>query len=194
MRQWFLAILVLLTGCSSMKIEDFAGSSPAFVPEEYFLGQTKAWGFFQDRFGTIRREFVVTIDGTMDGDTLVLDEYFEYRDGETDRRVWRIKNTGNGNYEGRADDIIGVAKGEVKGRAMRWAYEHDLPVGDSTWRVTFDDWMFLQDDQVMMNRSSIFKFGFKLGDVVIYFTRVAEGQDSAGIGQPSFAELQTAAE
>jgi hypothetical protein len=166
-----------------MKIEEFEGSAPAFRPEEYFLGDIKAWGFFQDRFGAIRREFVVEIEGTMDGDVLVLDERFEYRDGEKDRRVWRITKTGEGEYEGTADDIVGIARGRAVGRAMRWEYEHDLQVGDSTWRVRFDDWMFLQDDRVMMNRSTIYKFGFKLGDVVIFFDKLSARESKAALDQ-----------
>ena len=41
-----------------MKIEDFENTEPKFVLEEYFLGKTKAWGMFEDRFGRIQRQFV----------------------------------------------------------------------------------------------------------------------------------------
>jgi len=56
--------LLSVTGCSTMKPEDFEGREPRFVLEEYFAGKTKAWGIFQDRFGTLRRQFTVDIMAT----------------------------------------------------------------------------------------------------------------------------------
>ena len=168
-----------------MKIDDFTDTGPEFVPEEYFLGQTKAWGFFQDRFGTVRREFVVDIHGYMDGDVLVLDEDFVYADGEIDKRIWRIRYLGDGRYEGEADDIIGTAQGERRGKAMRWGYDFDLAVGDRTWRVTFDDWMLLQDENVMINRTTVTKWGFTLGEVYIFFQRQPEAAAGAETDEAS---------
>lgn len=70
-----LAVAVLLSGCSaSMKPEDFANRQPRFVIEDYFTGKTKAWGIFEDRFGNLKREFVVDITGSWDGKQLILDE------------------------------------------------------------------------------------------------------------------------
>ena len=193
-RSLFVAVtLLLLTGCSAMKIDDFADTGPEFVPEEYFLGQTKAWGFFQDRFGTVRREFVVYIHGYMDGDVLVLDEDFVYADGEIDKRIWRIRYLGDGRYEGEADDIIGTAEGERRGKAMRWGYDFDLAVGDRTWRVTFDDWMLRQDEGVMINKTTVSKWGFTLGEVFIFFQKQPEARDLSETDEASTGDRQTAA-
>lgn len=163
--------LLVLTGCSNMKIEDFGGTSPEFRPEEFFLGRTTAWGFFQDRFGTVRRQFTVEIDGRMEDGVLILDEDFVYDDGETDNRVWRLTIGPDGTYTGTAADVVGEATGRAVGRAFQFKYIMDLPVGDSTWRVSVDDWMFQQSDDVMLNRSTFSKWGFELGQVFISFTR-----------------------
>lgn len=175
-----VACALLATGCGSMRIDDFADTSPRFRPEDYFSGKTRAWGFFQDRFGTIRREFTVDIDGRVDGDRLILDEDFLYADGERANRVWTIRQVGDGVYEGTAADVIGTAHGRAVGRAMNWVYEFELPRGDSTLRVTMDDWMFLQDDEVMLNRTTVSKFGIKLGEVVIFFRRIGQPAVSYG--------------
>jgi hypothetical protein len=189
-----LALIVfLLSGCSEMRLSDYENTTPRFVPEEYFLGTTKAWGFFQDRFGTIRREFVVDIEGSMDGDTLVLDERFLYADGERQTRVWRIRKLSDGTYQGEADDVVGLATGRAVGRAMNWRYDFDLPVGGSTWRVQFDDWMLLQDEEVMLNRTSITKFGLELGTVVIFFSK-RDREGSAGKGEAPARYAEQAAE
>ncbi len=163
---------VLLSGCEGMKPSDFEESEPRLLIEEYFQGHTRAWGLFEDRFGKVRRQFTVDIEGTWDGEELVLDERFVYDDGELDRRVWRIRKTGEYTYEGRADDIIGVAQGESRGNALNWRYRMDLAIGDGSWRVAFDDWMFLQSDGVMLNRAQVTKFGFELGTVTLAFKKV----------------------
>lgn len=162
-------LLFALTGCSSMKIEDFAAQQPELRIEEYFAGRTNAWGVFEDRFGNLRRSFTVTVDGRWDGRELTLDESFLYSDGETDRRVWRIVKTGDKTYEGRAADVLGTATGTAAGNALQWSYDLAMKVGDGTWNVRFDDWMWLQPGKVMVNRSHVYRWGVWIGTVSIFF-------------------------
>lgn len=163
-----------------MKIEDFKDGSPRFELESFFLGETKAWGLFQDRFGTVRRQFTVDITGTVEGDILTLVEDFDYSDGEQERRVWTIRRTGPDSYEGTADGVVGTAAGRIAGNAFHWRYDFDLPVGERTWRVTFDDWMFLQPDgQVVLNRADVIKWGMTLGTATISFAKTAETAETA---------------
>ena len=165
---------VILAGCSSMKPEDFAERQPRLLIEDYFAGKTRAWGIFQDRFGTLRRQFQVDIDGTWDGQTLTLVEDFLYDDGETEQRIWRIEKTGAHTYQGRAEGVIGIAEGAAYGNALNWRYRFALKVGDSTWNVHFDDWLFLQDDQVLINRADVTKFGLLIGEVTLLFHKSDE--------------------
>jgi len=171
-----MLVLAFLRGSETMKPEDFADSTPRFVLEAYFPGRTLAWGIFQDRFGTLRRQFQVDIDGSWDGETLTLDERFLYDDGERDRRVWRITRTGEHTYEGRADDIVGVARGTVHGNALRWAYDLRLPLGKTTLTVRFKDWMWLQPGGVLVNRATMSKWGATLGTVTLFFRKGEEGE------------------
>lgn len=191
-RSAFMAIALLgvigatATGCGSMKLEEFSGTTPELKLEEYFAGQSKAWGVFEDRFGKVRRQFTVDIVGEWDGETLILTEDFVYNDGETERRVWTIRKTGDKTYVGTADGVIGEARGAVEGQALNWAYDFDLKIGESTTRVRFDDWMWLQPDGVLMNRAIVTKFGLEIGRATIFFQRLP-----ATAVQPAFA---TAAE
>ena len=166
-----LVILVGLTGCSGMKVSDFEDSEPRLLIEDYFNGRTQAWGIFEDRFGTLRRQFVVDIEGTWDGRELVLREDFVFSDGELDQRTWRITKVDAHRYEGRAHDVVGVAEGESRGNALNWSYTIDLRMGDDTMRVRFDDWMFLQPDGVLMNRARVSKWGFEIGQVTLMFMK-----------------------
>lgn len=164
-----------------MKPEDFAGREPKLLIEDYFAGRTEAWGIFQDRFGRLRRQFEVEIEGTWDGHRLTLIEDFRYDDGESERRIWHITKRGPHSYEGRADGVIGVAEGSAYGNALNWTYRFALNIGDDTWNVTFDDWLFLQSDGVLINRAEVSKFGVKLGEVTVMFRKLpdASTQDAS---------------
>ena len=97
-----------------------------------------------------------------------------------DRRVWTIRKIDDHTYEGTADDVVGTATGITYGNALNWQYDFDLQVGDSTFRVHFDDWMFLQDEDVMINRADVTKFGFTVGEASIFFQRL-DAAEAAGI-------------
>ncbi|MGD8430250.1 MAG: DUF3833 domain-containing protein [Ectothiorhodospiraceae bacterium] len=166
-----LVALALLSGCAGMAPEDYAGTRPPFKLEEYFSGPVRAWGMFQDRSGDVKRRFTVDINGRMDGDVFVLEEDFQYLDGETDQRVWRIKRLDEHHYEGRAADVVGVAKGTVYGSALNWQYTLALETDDDTWHLQFDDWMYRMPDGVLINRAEVTKFGFRVGEVTIFFRK-----------------------
>ena len=46
-----------------------------------------------------------------------------------------------------------------------------LPVDGKVVEVDFDDWMYLVDDKVMLNRSFMSKYGFDLGEVTLTLMR-----------------------
>ncbi|MEO1015473.1 MAG: DUF3833 domain-containing protein [Pseudomonadota bacterium] len=168
-----------MAACVSNDLEDFADAPREFRLEDYFLGETTAYGIFEDRFGKLRRQFTVDITGTLEGDVLTLDERFLYDDGERETRVWVIDVLGDGKYRGTAGDVIGVAEGEVSGNAFNWTYKINLKIDeDTTWKVGFDDWMYLQPDGVLINRAYVTRFGFEIGSVTITFQKGARASTS----------------
>jgi hypothetical protein len=171
MKKIIVVLLVFLSGCSAMSIESYQDSSPRFILADYFLGHTRAWGIFQGRNGQVERQFTVDILGEMKGKTLILTEDFIYSDGEVDQRIWAIKKIDDHTYEGFAADVIGKAIGKTYGNALNWKYTLDLPYKDGTVKVKFDDWMFLQEDGVLINKAKMSKFGVHLGDVTLFFQR-----------------------
>ena len=94
-----------------------------------------------------------------------------FDDGEKSQRKWVIKSLGNNRYSGTAPDVIGVAQGEARGNALRWSYVLQVPYKGSTIDLTLDDWMFLAEDDVMINRATMSKFGVKVGEIVISFKK-----------------------
>jgi Protein of unknown function (DUF3833) len=182
------AAAALMTGCSSMSTAEFAQHTPKLNVEDYFEGSTRAWGIFEDRFGRIRRQFTVDMTGRRDGEELVLEERFTYDDGDTDSRVWRIRKTGDGAYEGRAGDVIGVAAGEAAGNALHWRYTLNLRVGNGTWAVAFDDWMFLQPGGVLLNRAHMSKWGVEIGSLSLFFQKDGAGAAQAPVARRTAAK------
>ena len=154
-----------------MKISDHFGKEPKLQILDYFIGETRAWGLFKDRFGNVRREFCVDVTGTIESGELILDERFSFSDGETDRRVWRIRQLGPNTYEGQADDIVGVASGESCGNALKWSYDMDLKTSGNSLRVHFDDWMFLQPDGVLLSNAKVSKWKIAIGEVLLTFVK-----------------------
>ena len=183
-RMLLIAATVLpLAACGSMQVQDFEGKEPRLKLESYFAGETKAYGIFRDRFGDLRRQFTVDIQGDWNAETrtLTLDEEFSYADGETDTRVWTIEKTGPHSYRGTAGDVIGEATGQAYGNAFTWTYKVELDVGEDSWTVTFDDWMFRQSDGVVINTADVSRWGLHVGTVTIVFRKPAEtpGGDGA---------------
>ncbi len=152
-------------------IEYYQNKKPMMSIKDYFSGSLKAWGIVQDWKGRVVRTFEIRMMGTWDGDIGTLKEFFSYDDGETHERIWTIKKQENGRYEGTASDILGKAIGIEKGNAAHWAYTMDLAVDQKTFRIKFDDWMWIMNDGVLMNRSYLKKFGLTVAEVTIFMKK-----------------------
>ena len=88
-----IIFLFLITNCSKnsdMKPEDFKGKEPRLIIENYLSGNVKAWGILQNRSGKVTRQFSADLDGKWDGNQLILDEKFNWDDGEVQTRQWQI--------------------------------------------------------------------------------------------------------
>lgn len=161
-----------LSGCASQRLEGYAEARPALDLSTYFNGRLLAHGMFQDRGGQVLRRFTVEMEGRWQGNQGVLDERFRYADGSEERRVWRLTKGPDGRYTGQADDVVGQAQGQVVGNTLHWTYTLRLPVDGQVYEVDFDDWMYLIDERVMLNRATMSKFGVRLGEVTLSFTKL----------------------
>ena len=159
----------VLTGCAGPTPADYAAETPVLDLKTYFDGDLVAHGIFTDRSGKVARRFVVQMTGSWNGNQGTLDERFTYSDGKTERRVWRLTDEGGGRWSGRADDVVGVAQGVAAGNALNWRYTLSLPVDGKVYEVQFDDWMYLMDERVMLNKAVMSKFGVRLGEVTLSF-------------------------
>jgi hypothetical protein len=162
--------LLLLSACSA-ELDDYDDSEPAFDLFDYFQGPVSAWGMVQDYSGRQTRRFSVDLLGTVKDDTLTLEEQFWFADGEQDTRVWVITRHGDGQYTGQADDIIGEAVGRELGNALRWQYNFALQADGEIYEVSFDDWLYRQDENRVFNLTKIKKFGIEVGAITLFFSK-----------------------
>lgn len=165
-------MLTLLTGCSAVDMKQYSANDPRLDLYDYFSGSTRGWGIVQDRKGTLIRQFVVEIMGEItDGGQLVLTETFDWSDGEQSNRTWILSQQDQHSYTGTAEDVVGRADGILYGNVLNWQYQLNLVVDDTSWEVTFDDWMFKVSDDMLINRATMSKFGFEVGEITIVFRK-----------------------
>lgn len=172
--------VMTLASCASLDVSTYAKESPQLRLEEFFNGKLVGHGMVMDRSGEVTRRFVVNITGTLGKDasgteTLTLDEKFDWSDGKKETRVWTLKrissSAGQALWSGSAADVVGTAVGKVAGNALQWRYVLALPYKESTINLDFDDWMFLIDDKVMLNKAVFSKYGVRLGEILISFQK-----------------------
>jgi len=173
-----LLLIILIfwmpTGCSTIDMKQYSSNEPRLQLYDYFQGQTKGWGIVQDRKGTLMRQFTVDIAGTVNSDeTLTLVEKFNWSDGEKSQRIWTLSRVDDHSLTGKAADVIDSASGTLYGNVLNWQYTLNLELDDSTWKIKFDDWMFLVSDNLLLNKATMSKFGFKVGEVTIVFEKIA---------------------
>jgi len=75
------------------------------------------------------------------------------------------------NYEGTAGDVVGKARGYSYGPAFKFEYVLLVPVKGKNIKITFDDWIFMQDERVAINRAKMTKFGIKVAELTVMFVK-----------------------
>jgi hypothetical protein len=171
---WKLTLMMgmtLMFSSCSHSIDYYKDTTPKADIKEFFDGPIKGWGVVQDRRGRVISRFDVVMVGKWEGDVGTLTEHFSYYGGEKQERIWTIKKLPDGTYVGTAADILDKATGKVNGTAVQWRYTMDLPVGDTTYRLKFDDWMWQMNDGVMINRSYLKKYGITVAELTLFMQK-----------------------
>lgn len=180
-----MAVLVMLSACA-VTPQDYAGGQPAFSLQSFFDGPLVAEGIFQNRAGKSISRFRVHMLGSWRGNEGRLDELFTYRDGMPQQgRIWRLQQLDEQRFEGTADGsagpVVGKATGEAQGFALHWDYRVDLPVGERTVRVHFDDWMWRLDRDTVINRSIVSKLGVRVGEATLVIRRLPDTPENRAL-------------
>lgn len=187
----FMSLVGLaLASCGSVKVEEYSDVKPAFKVTEFFDGQLKAYGIVKDRSGKMIRHFVADIEASWSNGVGTLDESFVFNDGEQQSRIWTLTPVStpvsgsdeasseetsaqiNAAYIGTASDVIGEAKLSSAGNALFLNYVLRIPYKGDTIDIKVDDRMYLVDENVLINESAMYKFGFNVGEIVLTIQKI----------------------
>lgn len=171
-----MLMTLALSACAGVSVDDYAGSTPRFVPERFFSGPLVASGVLKNRQGKVTRRFTADIKAYWVDGVGTLEEDFVFDDGELDRRVWTLTPQADGSYRATAGDVVGPGTARVVGNAMFLDYVLRVPYGDSTIDLAIDDRMYLVNDSLLINESVMRKFGFRVGEIVLTIERQEAGE------------------
>jgi hypothetical protein len=155
----------------STTLKHYDQTDPEFKLEEFFNGNLKAYGIVQNRRGDVIRRFHVDMLGEWDSQSGTLYETFYYDDGEQQQRTWQLQKVSANQYTGSAADVTRQASGQTSGFAFNWHYTLSIPIDDDNWNIDFDDWMYLLDDRRLINRATMKKWGFRVGEVTLWIEK-----------------------
>jgi hypothetical protein len=176
MKKTILSIIIMsLFSCSNITPKTYENNHPKLDIRQYLNGKIKAWGMLEDRSGKVTRRFVVDMEGKWDDNEGILEEYFTFDDGEKSERIWTIKFSDDHHFTATASDVIGQAKGSQYGNVMQMEYILDLEIDHqkkTRYNVKLDDWMYLLDEKILVNKSDIKKFGITWARLTIFFQKI----------------------
>ena len=168
-----VVIVGALMACSNVRVTDYADRKPHFDVEQFFNGNLTAHGVVKDRQGMVIRHFNADIAATWVDGVGTLVEDFVFDDGEVQRRIWTLKPDGQGRYTGTAADVAGAAELQQAGNSLFLDYMLRLPYNGSEVDVHVDDRMYLVAPDILINESSMSKFGWRVGNLVLVIVRHA---------------------
>jgi len=168
----FIIAMFFLSGCSSQNIKIYQNNTPKFDVRKYFNGNLEAYGVLQNWQGKVVRTFTVKMQGSWQENNGVLQEHFLFNDGEKQERIWQLKVHDDHNFTATASDVVKTAKGQQYGNAVKMDYVLAIPVGNKTYNFTIKDWLFLIDENSLVNVSTITKFGIPIAKLSIGFKKI----------------------
>lgn len=162
-----LAVLLQrLVSFGAQRPADYAGQGPAFLPARHLAGLLVMDGVIYGPTGRVTSRFAASAQGDWTGDRGTLRESFVYGSGRWQEREWRLQVFPDGRIEGKADDVIGTAKGWVSGNAVQMRYRLRLPTEAGGHVLSVTDWMYLTPECTIVNRSQFFKAGIRVAELV----------------------------
>lgn len=181
--RFFLYAGVIIMACAltlscSTPITDYADNKPTLVLEHFLDGHISGTGIIENWKGKMTQQFDFEGDATWENGVCTFQEKMTYYNGHEDKRTWIITKINDHYYEGRTPEVVGVAKIFVRGNAMNWQYKMDVNVNESTYRLTFDDWMYLMNNDTLINQNVFKKFGLRVGGLTLVMkkTEAKNGQ------------------
>lgn len=167
-KKLLLVALVCLTSCSANgpSVEAYKDETPKLSLRKFFDGNLEAYGIATDWRGKVTSRMEIKMKASWKGDNGTLEESFIFNNGKKLKRVWHITDLGDGKFKATASDVKGKADGKEVGSAANFLYRISLPYGDGFVDVDADDKMYLATSTSLINKVSLRKFGFEVGEFI----------------------------
>jgi hypothetical protein len=158
-----------------MAIDDFVGTVPVFLPEQFFAGQLEGWAVIESPIGGLQKRASIKASGRIDQETgaILFTETYTFDDGHSDTLHWTIRKSGPGDYVGIENRLDGEAFGEQAGCAFHWKYTRETPQpnGKST-KLNFDDWFYAIDEHACIVRGSSGRAGLPFATAHVTYRKL----------------------
>jgi hypothetical protein len=133
-----------------------------------------AHGVVKNYRGYASRSFVADITACWQNGVGTLDERFVFDDGENQTRVWRLTESADGSYAATAGDVRGEGRATLSGNSMFLDYVLTIELEDGSIDVAVDDRMYRVSENVLINESTLTKFGLPVGGILLTIIRHPE--------------------
>jgi hypothetical protein len=170
----------VLTGCSQ-SVSEYSNETPQLKLNTFFQGESRAWGVVHDWQGKQSVRFTADLCGEWQGDSGNLYEVFYFSDGRIEQRHWQLQQSADGQVSGTAADVVGQASGQLGGNTLYWQYTLRIPYNGDTMEVLVKDWLYLVDNENLLNRSTLHKFGFTVGELTLSIQQQNKNADCAAL-------------
>lgn len=166
------SLFLVLAGCSTSQEELYSKKQPPLTVQHYFNGTVTAYGMVQNRSDEVSRRFTAVIKGNWTNSKKgTLHEEFIFDDGEKQTRDWVFTFIDEHNFIGTAPDVVGVAHGSQYGNSIHMKYVLAVKTNGKTIDLSVDDWIYAIDDKIVLNKSTLNKFGITFGRITIAFVK-----------------------
>jgi len=85
-----------------MAIDDFKGTRPIFLLEQFFVGRIEGWAVVESLVGGLLKRATIAAHGEFESDTQIVlfTETYTFDDGHSDTLHWTIRKGDEGRYTG----------------------------------------------------------------------------------------------
>ncbi len=185
------AVLTLLAGLAAVLLrrryasfraqrpDHYAHLSPPFDLRHHLSGPLVLEGILYGPTGRVTSRFVADAEGIWQGDDGTLRETFHYDSGRVQAREWKLRLLPGNRIEGRADDVDGIATGQISGPTVQMHYRYRLPADAGGHVLSVTDWMYLAPNGSILNRSQFVKAGITVAELVATIRPKAARTDAA---------------
>jgi hypothetical protein len=161
--------IIIIAACSAVSPDDYASEKPEFKLEEFLNGKLTGWGIFQETGGKVTKRFRIDMEASWQGNKGKFVEHFSFADGTKQVRTWDMTRIDAHNYTAVANDSVGPGNGQSYGNTIHWNYTIKTETDSGTYDLDYDYWMYMIDNNTLINRATLSKFGIPLGDIAVTF-------------------------